>query len=259
MPISERRKAEFYLEVNDVSVYYDKAQVLNKVSLGILDGEIVSLVGPNGAGKTTLLRTIAGLVRWEKDTLKGTTAGRITIEGSVVFDRESLGNLPAHEIAKRGLIICPERGRPFREMTVRDNLMIGAYLVKDKRVIQENLERVYTLFPALKKRERQTSGTISGGERTMLSIGRALMARPKFLLVDEPSTGLSPKFRDDLFDRLGEIHGLGFTMLLVEQDVSYAFDIADRNYVISKGRIIAEGTAEKLLADDFLRKTYLGL
>ena len=248
-----------YLEVKDVSVYFDTAQVLNKVSLQVDKQAIVSLVGPNGAGKSTLLRTIAGLVRWERDALKGTRSGRITIEGSVTFDGEQVDNLPAHEIVQRGLVLCPERGRPFREMSIIDNLKAAAFLQKDKQKIEENLDRVYQLFPVLEKRRKQLAGTISGGERTMLAIGRALMSEAKLLLVDEPSTGLSPKLRDDLFERLKVIHGLGLTILLVEQDVSYAFEMASRNYVISRGYIVAEGTASELLADDFLRKTYLGL
>jgi len=248
-----------YLEVKDVSIYYDTAQVLDKVSLHVNKGEVVSLVGPNGAGKSTLLRTITGLVKWEKDTLKGTKLGRITIEGSVTFDGEQIGKLPAHKIVERGLVLCPERGRPFREMTVGENLRAAAFLCKDRQAIKGNLERVYSLFPILKERERQIAGTISGGERTMLAIGRTLMSQVKLLLVDEPSTGLSPKLRGDLFERLKEIHGLGLTILLVEQDVSYAFEIATRNYVISKGHIVAEGTAEELRADEFLRKTYLGV
>lgn len=248
-----------YLEATEISVYYDTAQVLDKVSLHVDKGELVSIVGPNGAGKSTLLRMMAGFVRWEKDAQKGTTLGHITIEGKVLFNGERMDTLPAHEIAKRGLIICPERGRPFREMTIKDNLLTAAYLCKNRKVIEANLDKVYTLFPVLKKREKQVSGTVSGGERTMLAIGRALMAEGKLLLIDEPSTGLSPKLRDELFERLTEIHGQGLTILLVEQDVSYAFKIASRNYVLSRGHIVSEGTAKSLLADEFLRKTYLGL
>ena len=248
-----------YLEVKDLTICYDTAMVLNKVSLQVDVGEVVSLVGPNGAGKSTLLRAIAGLVKWEKDTLKGTRLGRITIEGSVIFDGEQVDKLPSHEIAKRGLILCPERGRPFREMTIIENLKAGAYLCKDKRVIEESLERVYHLFPILKERENQIAGTISGGERTMLAIGRALMSQAKFLLIDEPSTGLAPKIKEDLFNRIKEVHGLGITILLVEQDVGFAFDLASRNYVLSQGKVIAEGAGSKLLEDELIRKTYLGL
>ncbi|MGD0855760.1 MAG: ABC transporter ATP-binding protein [Dehalococcoidia bacterium] len=248
-----------YLEIKDVSVYYDRAQVLNKVNLNVDKGEVVSVVGPNGAGKSTLLRTLAGLVKLEKDNLKGTRLGRITIEGNVTFNGEEISNLPGPERVKRGLVLCPEKGRPFREMTIKENLLVATYLSKDKRVINDSLEKVYQLFPILKTRSNQVAGTVSGGERTMLAIGRALMAQARLLMIDEPSTGLAPKLTEDLFERLKEIHGLGLTILLVEQDVSYAFEIASRNYVISKGHIVAQGTAKELLADELLKKSYLGL
>ena len=199
-----------YLEVKDLTVLYDRAMVLNEVSLHVDSGELVSLVGPNGAGKSTLLRAMAGLVKWEKDTLKGTVLGKITLEGSVIFDGEEMMKLPAHEIAKRGLILCPERGRPFREMTVLENLEAGAYLCKDKKVMRGKPEERYIiLFPILKKRENQISGTLSGGERTMLAIGRALMSQAKLLLIDEPSTGLAPMIKEHLFERIRDVHEFG--------------------------------------------------
>lgn len=248
-----------YLRVKDVSVHYDKAVVLNRVGLEVDVGEIVSLVGPNGAGKSTFLRAVAGLVKWEKDTFKGTMRGKITIEGSVIFDGEEMLGLPAHEIVKRGLILCPERGRPFREMTIKENLEIAAYLCKNKSVIKQSLEGVYRLFPVLQVRQNQISGTVSGGERTMLAIGRALMSQAKVLLVDEPSVGLAPRIKDDLFGRLREVHGMGTTILLIEQDVGFAFNLAKRNYVLSQGKMMKEGTSKELLADEVIRKTYLGL
>lgn len=248
-----------YLQVKDVSIFYDRAQVLNKVSLEVDKGEVVSVVGPNGAGKSTLLRTLAGLVKLEKDNLKGTRLGRITIEGSVIFNGEDISNLPSPERVKKGLVLCPEKGRPFREMTIKENLLVATFLSKDKKVVNDNLEKVHQLFPILKARENQVAGTVSGGERTMLAIGRALMSEAKLLMIDEPSTGLAPKLTEELFERLKQIHGLGLTILLVEQDVSYAFEIARRNYVLSKGHIVAEGTAEQLLADELLKKSYLGL
>ena len=248
-----------YFEVKDLSLIYDRAIILRGMCLQVDSGELVSLVGPNGSGKTSFLRAIAGLVKWEIDTLRGTSLGKITLEGSVIFNGEEVINLPAHEIAKRGLILCPERGRPFREMQVIENLEAGAYLIKDKRVINENLERIYRLFPILKKKERQVSGVLSGGERTMLAIGRALMSQAKLLLIDEPSTGLAPLIKKDLFVRIRDINGEGTTILLVEQDVSFAFDLANRNYVLSKGKRIAEGTMSELLSDELMRKTYLGL
>jgi len=234
--------------------------VLDEASLKIEKGELVGLVGPNGAGKTTLLRSVAGLINWEKEVLKGTRQADITFEGTIEFEGERIEKLSASEIARRGLILCPERGRPFAEMTVKDNLLAGAYLCKDRSEINNNLAKVHELFPRLKEREKQISGTLSGGERQMLSIGRALMHQPKFMLVDEPSSGLAPKLKEDLFKRVEEIyHELGVTILLAEQDVSFAFDLAVRSYVMSRGHIIAHGTAKELLADETIRKTYLGL
>lgn len=248
-----------FLEVKDLTVLYDRAMVLNGVSLQVDLGEMVGLVGPNGAGKSTLLNAMVGLVKWEKDTLKGTVAGRITLEGSVRFNGEELIRLPAHEVVKRGLILCPERGRPFREMTVLENLRAGAYLLKNKQLATQTLEKVFDLFPILKNRESQVSGTLSGGERTMLAIGRSLMCQAKLLLIDEPSVGLAPKIKEDLFKRIRDVHELGITVLLVEQDVGFAFDLSSRNYVLSRGKVIAEGSSRELLADDLIRETYLGL
>jgi branched-chain amino acid transport system ATP-binding protein len=191
--------------------------------------------------------------------MKGTRAGDITLEGTVDFDGEKMDSLKPHEIAKRGLVHCPERARVFPEMTVMDNLRAGAYLCKDKQEITRNLEQVYRLFPVLKERGSQISGTLSGGERQMLAIGRALMMRPKLLCIDEPSTGLSSKLKTELFQRIKEIRDTGIALLLVEQDVHAAFGLATRNYVLSHGKVIAHGTGEELLRDETIRKTYLGL
>ena len=248
------------LEVKNVTVCYDTAMVLDEASLMVEKGELVGLVGPNGAGKSSLLRSIAGLINWEKEVSKGTRQADITFKGSIEFEGERIEKLPASEIAKRGLLLCPERGRPFVEMTAKDNLLAGAYLVKDKKVVNDSLNKVYELFPTLKDRQNQISGTLSGGERQMLSIGRALMRKPKFMLVDEPSSGLAPRLKEDLFKRIEEIyHELGVTILLAEQDISFAFDLSRRSYVMSRGHIIAQGTAEELLKDETIRKTYLGL
>lgn len=247
------------LEVKNISVWYDKAMLINNVSMGVDIGELVSLVGPNGAGKSTLLRTITGLVAWEKELTKRSTHGEIRLEGTVTFDGERIDQIPAHDIVKRGLILCPERRRPFKEMTVIDNLMAGAYLQNDKNVIEENLDKVYQLFPVLKDRSHQVSGTLSGGEQQMLAVGRALMSKPKLLCIDEPSTGLAPILRAEVFQKIREISNLGITVLLVEQEVSTVFKMASRNYVLSSGKIIAEGIGEQLLQDEVLRKTYLGL
>ncbi|MBM4445019.1 MAG: ABC transporter ATP-binding protein [Chloroflexi bacterium] len=247
------------LEVSNLSVCYGTAVLLNGVSLSVGEGELVSLVGPNGAGKSTLLRAITGLVKWERSMMRGTRAGDITLEGSVIFNGRRTDAMKPHEIARSGLVHCPERARVFSEMTVADNLKAGAYLGKDRGETEENLKRVYELFPILKGRLSQIAGTLSGGERQMLAIGRALMMRPRLLCIDEPSTGLSSKLKAELFRRIQEIRQTGIALLLVEQDVSSAFELASRNYVLSHGRVIAEGSGEELLRDETIRKTYLGL
>ncbi len=247
------------LQVENLKVSYDTALVLNDLSLGVDEGELVSLVGPNGAGKSTLLRAITGLVRWEKSTMKGARGGDITIEGIVRFAGERIDRLAAHDIVKRGLVHCPERRRPFREMTVAENLKAGGYLCSDRKEFHRRLEMVYQLFPVLKDRGNQISGKLSGGEQQMLAIARALMLQPKLLCIDEPSTGLASKLKQELFERIQEIKSSGIAMLLVEQDVSMAFKLASRNYVMSHGKVISEGTSEELLKDEAIRKTYLGL
>ena len=248
------------LEAKDVVVRYDTATVLDGASLKVEKGELVGLVGPNGAGKTTLLRAIAGLINWDREILKGTKMEDVVFEGSIEFEGERIDKLSAPEIARKGIQLCPQMGRPFAEMTVKDNLLAGAYLCWDRKEIDESLDRVYELFPRLREREKQLAGTLSGGERQMLAVGRSLMRRPKFMLVDEPSSGLAPKIKDELFKRVEEIYReLGVTILLAEQDISFAFDLSKRNYVMSRGHIIAQGTAEELLSDETIRKTYLGL
>ncbi|MGM0383847.1 MAG: ABC transporter ATP-binding protein [Thermodesulfobacteriota bacterium] len=247
------------LEVHDLTVCFDKAMIINRLSMNVEKGELVSLVGPNGAGKSTLLRAVTGLVAWEKEIKRGSIGGEVTLTGEVLFDGEWIERVPAHDIVKRGLILCPERRRPFREMTVLENLYAGAYLLKDKKKIEDNLDKVYQLFPVIKARSKQISGTLSGGEQQMLAIGRALMFQPKLLCIDEPSTGLAPILRRQVFDKIGQIKNLGITILLVEQEVSTVFKMASRNYVLSSGKIIAEGTEQQLLQDEVLRKTYLGL
>jgi branched-chain amino acid transport system ATP-binding protein len=247
------------LEVANLSVIYDKAMIINNLSMHVNEGELVSLVGPNGAGKSTLLRAITGLVAWEKEIRRRSTGGDVTLKGTVNFEGQRIDTIPAHEIVERGLIHCPERRRPFREMTVLDNLLAGAYLQKDKEEIKKNLKKVYELFPVLEDRSNQISGTLSGGEQQMLAIGRALMSTPKLLCIDEPSTGLAPILRREVFEKIDEIKRMGITVLLVEQEVSTVFEMASRNYVLSSGKIIAEGTGKELLKDEVIRKTYLGL
>ncbi|MFQ5819756.1 MAG: ABC transporter ATP-binding protein [Candidatus Heimdallarchaeota archaeon] len=244
------------LEVKNLSVYYDTALVLNDVSIEVDAKAFVGVVGPNGAGKSTLLRAISGLVKWQKDMLKGTRFD-ITIEGTVIFDGERIDTLQPHEIVEMGLIHCPERRRPFREMTVKENLEAGAYLFKSQ--MNENLELVYGLFPVLQERETQIAGTLSGGEQQMLAIGRALMSQPKLLCIDEPSTGLAPMLKKTVFERIRDIQQKGVTILLTEQDISSTFSLAHRNYVLSAGKVVARGTKEELLKDESIRKAYLGI
>ncbi len=247
------------LEISHLTVRYEKAVLVNDLSMSVDTGELVSLVGPNGAGKSTTLRAISGLVAWEREIKRRSTAGDIFLEGTVTFDGERIDSVPAHEIVRRGLVLCPERRRPFREMTVLENLLAGAYLQKDRRKSRETLDKVYTLFPVLKERTQQISGTLSGGEQQMLAIGRALMSEPQLLCIDEPSTGLAPILRQEVFEKIVEIKRLGITILLVEQEVSTVFKLASRNYVLSSGKMIAEGTGEEILKDETLRKTYLGM
>jgi len=246
------------LEINNLTVNYDKAMIINDISLHINEGELVSLVGPNGAGKSTTLRAITGLVTWERSIHRGSDEG-VSMQGTVEFMGKRIERTPAHRIAEMGLIHCPERRRPFKEMSVLENLQAGAYLLKDKKEIEENLRNVFQLFPRLKERSAQVSGTLSGGEQQMLAIGRALMSNPKLLCIDEPSTGLAPIMRAEVFRKIKEIKEMGITVLLVEQEVSTVFKMTDRNYVLSSGKIIAEGKGEDLLKDEGLRKTYLGM
>ena len=247
------------LEVAHLTVRYEKAVLINDLNLCVDTGELVSLVGPNGAGKSTTLRAISGLVAWERGIKRRSTAGDIFLEGSVTFNGERIDRIPAHEIVRMGLVLCPERRRPFREMMVLENLMAGAYLRRDKKKSLETLDKVYHMFPVLRERSRQISGTLSGGEQQMLAIGRALMSEPKLLCIDEPSTGLAPLMRTEVFEKIVEVKNLGITILLVEQEVSTVFKLASRNYVLSSGKMIAEGSGEDLLKDEILRKTYLGL
>jgi branched-chain amino acid transport system ATP-binding protein len=246
------------LEVKGLSVRYDKAQILNGVSLAVDEGEFVGLVGPNGAGKSTLLRALSGLVRFEARMKRG-TAGDIVLEGEIRFAGERIDALAAHEIRKRGLVHCPERRRPFRELSVLENLMAGAFLSRDARQTRTRLERCLTLFPRLAERRNQVAGTLSGGEQQMLATARSLMFDARLLAIDEPSLGLAPKIREELFAAVRTIHDAGVPVLLVEQEVGQVFRMADRNYVLSQGRIIGEGSGASLMADETLRAGYLGL
>jgi branched-chain amino acid transport system ATP-binding protein len=243
------------LDVKNLTVHYDGALILNGVSLRVEDKEFVAVVGPNGAGKTTLLRAISGLL---KEIQPGSNE-RPRLSGTIAFDGKRIDKLKAYQMVKMGLVHCPERRRPFSEMTVLENLQMGAYLRKDKDGIRKDRDWVNELFPVLKEREDQMAGTLSGGEQQMLAIARALMSKPKLLLIDEPSMGLAPIIKDSVFERIKEIQRSGVTILLVEQDVSIAFDAANRIYVIAHGRIAAEGTREQLMKDTDVREIYLGI
>jgi branched-chain amino acid transport system ATP-binding protein len=246
------------LEVKNLSVRYDKAQILNGISIRVDEGELVGLVGPNGAGKSTLLRAISGLVRFEERMKRGTT-GDIVLEGEVRFAGERIDALPAHEIRMRGLVHCPERRRPFRELSVLENLLAGAFLSRNQTQTNRRLEHCFALFPRLSERKQQIAGTLSGGEQQMLATARALMFEAKLLAIDEPSLGLAPKIREELFAAIAKIHAEGVPVLLVEQEVGQVFRMASRNYVVSQGRLIAEGDPASLMADETLRAGYLGL
>ncbi len=246
------------LDVKDLTVSYDKAVILNGVSLTVGPGEFVGLVGPNGAGKSTLLRAISGLVVYEARAKRG-TEGDIVLGGQVSFAGQRIETLLPHEIRKLGLGHCPERRRPFRELTVHENLMAGAHLSSDKADTGQRLERCYALFPRLAERATQVAGTLSGGEQQMLATARALMFEARLLVIDEPSLGLAPKIREELFAAIAKIHAEGMPVLLVEQEVGQVFRMATRSYVLSQGRIIAEGSGKVLMADETLRAGYLGL
>jgi len=232
------------LELKDVHTYYGNIHALKGISLNVQKGEIVTLIGSNGAGKTTTLRTIQGLIHARH--------GSITLEG------EELTKIPAHEVTMRGVSQSPEGRLIFPRMTVLENLEMGAFTRKDTDGIKRDLERVFNVFPRLKERSKQTGGTLSGGEQQMLAIGRALMANPRVLLLDEPSMGLAPILVEQIFNIIGELNKQGTTILLVEQNARMALSIAHRGYVLQTGAIRLQGSAKNLQEDDEVRKTYLG-
>jgi branched-chain amino acid transport system ATP-binding protein len=232
------------LELTDVKVRYGAIEAVKGISLTVREGEVVTLIGGNGAGKTTTLKTISGV--------KHPSAGQITFRG------ERIDGLPAHEIVEIGICQSPEGRRIFARMSVLENLMMGAYGRRDPSGIRDDLDRVFELFPILKQREQQPGGTLSGGEQQMLAIGRALMAKPQLLMLDEPSLGLAPIFVQRIFELLREIHATGTTILLVEQNAQMALRNADRGYVLESGTIVLADDAGALLDNDAVRKAYLG-
>lgn len=232
------------LEVKDIHVHYGGIEALKGVSLSVDEGEVVTLIGSNGAGKSTTLRAITGL----------TPAST----GSVMIDGEDVTRVPVHEIVDRGIALSPEGRHCFPRMTVRENLDLGAYRRRKETSVAEDLERVFALFPRLKEREKQKAGTMSGGEQQMLAMGRALMAKPKVLLLDEPSMGIAPILVQRIYETIAEINRGGMTILLVEQNANYALAVSRRGYVLETGRVVLEGQADKLRTDPQVQSAYLG-
>ncbi|MBQ1568135.1 MAG: ABC transporter ATP-binding protein [Erysipelotrichaceae bacterium] len=232
------------LKVNDLVVRYGVIEAIKGISFEVNDGEIVTLIGANGAGKTTTMHTISGLLR--------------PYSGTVELDGVDISKIAAHKIVEMGVAQCPERRRIFASQSVEDNLLLGAYTRSDKEEIQKDLRNVYKLFPRLEERRKQPGGTLSGGEQQMLAMGRALMSKPKIMLLDEPSMGLSPLLVKEIFSIIKEINDNGTSILLVEQNAKMALSIAKRAYVIETGRIVMSGTGEELLNSEDIRKAYLG-
>lgn len=231
------------LKLDHVSTEYDRVPMLRDVSLRIDRESLVCLLGSNGAGKSTTVKTIIGLVR--------------PTQGMVYFENRPIGRAPTSRIIEQGIAVVPEGRRLFPKMTVIENLKLGAYFVKGQKDRASRLERVFDIFPLLQKRVGQTAGTLSGGEQSMLSIGRSIMGRPRVLLLDEPSLGLAPKLVQEFFATIGRIHREDkISMLLIEQNAAKALSVADRGYILQKGRIIAEGTAQELVGSDIVRKAY---
>ena len=231
------------LKVDDIHVYYGNIHAIKGISFEVNEGEIVTLIGANGAGKSTTLNTIAGLMKPRS--------------GQITFDGKNLASVPASRIVSLGMALCPEGRRVFQQMSVRENLEMGGYS-RPATEIPASLEDVFTRFPRLTEREKQVAGTLSGGEQQMLAMGRALMSKPKLLMLDEPSMGLAPILVEQIFDIIKELHAAGTTVLLVEQNAQMALSIADRAYVLGTGRITMSGPAAEVLADDRVRSAYLG-
>ena len=232
------------LEVNNLEVYYGVICALKGISFEVNEGEIVSLIGANGAGKTTMMQSVVGIIPKKS--------------GSVIFDGKDISKTPCHKIVQLGMTQVPEGRRIFQELTVYENLMMGAYTVRNQQQFEEDIDYVFNLFPRLKERRKQIAGTLSGGEQQMLAMSRALMIRPKLLMLDEPSMGLAPILVDQIFDIIKELHAAGTTILLVEQNASKALEIADRAYVLETGSITLSGTGAELAKSDEVRKAYLG-
>ncbi len=232
------------LEVKDLEVYYGVICALKGISFEVNEGEIVTLIGANGAGKTTTMQSVAGLIP--------SRGGTITFEGNDITKTAS------HKIVKLGMTQVPEGRRVFQELTVYENLLMGAYIKNDKKQIKEDIENIYTWFPRLEERKSQIAGTLSGGEQQMLAMGRAMMSRPKLLMLDEPSMGLSPLLVDQVFEIIKQFHQTGTTVLLVEQNAGKSLAISDRGYVLENGKIVLSGTGKELMQSEEVKKAYLG-
>ena len=231
------------LEVKDIQVYYGMIQAIKGISFEVNEGEVIALIGANGAGKTTTLQTITGLIAPK--------------HGEILFEGQDITKVPAHKIVSMGMAHVPEGRRVFARMTVEENLEMGAY-TRPNGKFDENLEHVYELFPRLKERRTQVSGTLSGGEQQMLAMGRALMSEPKLLMLDEPSMGLAPLLVEQIFEIIKSLHKAGSTILLVEQNAQMALQVADRAYVLESGRITLSGTGAELMASESVKRAYLG-
>jgi branched-chain amino acid transport system ATP-binding protein len=234
-----------FLEVKDIEIFYGDVQVVFDLSLKVEEGEVVSIIGGNGAGKSTLLRTISGLLH--------------PGEGEILFEKAPIHGAPPEEIVERGIVQVPEGRRLFTLMTVKDNLIVGAFNSRATRQTETTLQEVYSLLPRLKERETQLAMTLSGGEQQMVAIGRGLMAKPKLLMLDEPSLGLAPILIKSIFETVRKIADQGTTVLLVEQDVKHSLSLSDRGYVLEHGRIAMEGSAKELLENPHIKTAYLGL
>lgn len=233
------------LEVNNIHTYYGNIQALKGISITVNQGEIVTLIGSNGAGKSTTLKTISGLLRPR--------------HGEIRFEGKPITGTPAHDVTSLGLVQVPEGRRVFSQMTVQENLEVGAYLRNDNEGVKHDMERIFTLFPRLRERRRQIAGTLSGGEQQMLAMGRAMMSQPRLLLLDEPSMGLAPLLVDTIFDTIESLNKSGTTILVVEQNARKALQVAHRGYVLQTGTITIGGDAKELLADPRVIEAYLGL
>jgi branched-chain amino acid transport system ATP-binding protein len=234
------------LEVTQLSAGYGKVPVLRGVSFNVQPSETVAIIGPNGAGKSTLLKTISGVIKPQGG------------EGRICFEGKDLNGLPPYQVVQKGIAYVPEGGRPFPNMSVLENLEMGAY--SNPSLLKTGIvEEIYALFPILKKRSKQFARTLSGGERQMLAIARGLVSRPKLIMLDEPSLGVAPKLVDEIYEKIHALKDRGLTVLLVEQNTSYALEVADRGYVLENGQVGLEGPAAELVASDHIRKFYLGI